>query len=70
MSGFLRESKFRNIVPAVSKRDAWYEQLKVADSSSTDGNGLTSNSCYIAYADSGGGRIEMCIIYTCLYHIL
>lgn len=55
MSGFVRESKFRNIFPTVGKRETWYEQLKVADASSSDGCGISSNSNFLAYADSGGG---------------
>ena len=55
MSSFVRESKFRNIVPTVAKREDWYEQLKVADSSSNDNYGVTSNSRFLAYTDSGGG---------------
>ncbi|CAM9107307.1 unnamed protein product [Ectocarpus fasciculatus] len=55
MSSFVRESKFRNIFPTVAKREDWYEQLKVADSSGNDNCGVASNSRFLAYADSGGG---------------
>jgi hypothetical protein len=58
MANFVRESKFRNIVPTVGKRDAWYEQLKVADTPGNDSNGVASNSSFLAYVDSGGGMSE------------
>lgn len=64
MSSFVRESKFRNIVPAVGKRETWYEQLKVADSAASDGNGITSNSRFLAYADSGGGMMPLYVAFS------
>lgn len=56
MSGFIRESKFRNIVPSVDNRQTWYEQLKIADASTSDSNGVTSTSRFLAYPDGAGGE--------------
>ena len=55
MASFVRESKFRNIVTALSGREQWYEQLKTADIAS-DGGIVASSSAFLAYPDVSGGK--------------
>jgi coronin-1B/1C/6 len=53
MSSFVRESKFRHVVLAPFKRETCYDQLKIA-SHAVDGDGVASNSKFLAYADASG----------------
>lgn len=53
MSSFVRDSKFRHTVVSVSRRESHYEQLKISNAAS-DGNGITANSKFLAYIESGG----------------
>lgn len=60
MASFIRDSKFRNTVTTLTPREQWYEQLKVGDvSTSSDGNGITASSAFLAYVDNAGGAYSI-----------
>ena len=52
MSGFY-ESKYKNVQATVSRREGWYEQLKISPNAN-DNNGICTNSQFLAYIDQAG----------------
>ena len=65
MSTFVRESKFRHTVISLSRRENFYEQLKVSNAA-FEGNGISSSSKFLAYIDIGGGGSNIGLLFLSL----
>jgi len=61
MSSFVRESKFRHLLPELSPRDQWYENLNISDTNVTQSL-LACSHHFFAHAHGSANGNAVCVL--------
>mmetsp|Transcript_17781 Transcript_17781/g.54375 ORF Transcript_17781/g.54375 Transcript_17781/m.54375 type:complete len:937 (-) Transcript_17781:464-3274(-) len=61
MASFIRDSKFRHVVPSLSPRDQWYENLKVSDRGVATSL-LACSHHFLAHAHGSANGNSVCVL--------